>query len=198
MVPSAVSSIVTTTTGKAFLIAPPAVIAGSLLLNDRFVCPSTRNRKRSSVGRACPFGFSAAGGFWSRHYRSCKHCDLRRWQGVTQAPMIGCNRFTVWRNPDAAFASCGRDWIEINEAAACLTEKNSKSVVGSPSDPTRPFVSFAFYLEKKILWNSEVTINLKARAIPRQAADHAPHSFTARQNDSSRLSGLRPIGSSLF
>lgn len=60
---SKVSSIVTATTGKAFLIARPAVIAGSSLLNDRFVCPSTRNRKRWSVGRACPFGFSAAGGF---------------------------------------------------------------------------------------------------------------------------------------
>jgi hypothetical protein len=46
-----------------FLIALPAAIAGSLLLKERLVWWSTRNRKRSSTGRACPFGFSAAGGF---------------------------------------------------------------------------------------------------------------------------------------
>jgi hypothetical protein len=58
---SAVSSTVTTTIGKAFLIVFPAVIAGSLLLNDRLICPSTRNRNRSSMGRAWLFCFSAAG-----------------------------------------------------------------------------------------------------------------------------------------
>jgi hypothetical protein len=46
---------------KCFLIAFPAVIAGSLLLNDRLICPSTRNRNRSSMGRAWLFCFSAAG-----------------------------------------------------------------------------------------------------------------------------------------
>jgi hypothetical protein len=61
MLPSAVSSIVTITIGKAFLIALPAVIAGSLLLNERFVCPSTRNKKRSSTGRRWLFCFSTAG-----------------------------------------------------------------------------------------------------------------------------------------
>ena len=61
MVLSLVSSTVTATIGKAFFIALAAVIAGSLSLNDRLSCPSTRNRNRSSMSRACPFGFSAAG-----------------------------------------------------------------------------------------------------------------------------------------
>ena len=61
VVPPSVSSIVTATIGKAFFIALPAVIAGSLLLNDRLICPSTRNKNRSSMGRAWLFCFSAAG-----------------------------------------------------------------------------------------------------------------------------------------
>jgi hypothetical protein len=54
---SCVSTTVTTTSGKAFLIAAPAVAAGSLLLNERLICPSTRKRNRSSVGRAWLFGW---------------------------------------------------------------------------------------------------------------------------------------------
>ena len=37
---------------KTFLIARPAVIAGSLLMNERFICPSTRNEKRSFMDRS--------------------------------------------------------------------------------------------------------------------------------------------------
>lgn len=75
---------------------------------------------------------------------------------------------------------------------------NSKLVVASPNDPTRPFDVFAFYHKKNTLWNSEMTANLKARPGPRQVADHAPYFATVCQYDSSSRSGLRPFGSSLF
>jgi hypothetical protein len=79
-----------------------------------------------------------------------------------------------------------------------LTEKHSKSVVGSPSDPARPFDVFAFFHKKNILWNSKMTVDLKARSGPRHVTDHAPRSGTVCQYDSSGLPGLRPFGSSLF
>jgi len=50
--PFSVSVTVTTTTGKAFFIAAPAVAAGSLLSNEVLICPSTFKRNRLSMGRA--------------------------------------------------------------------------------------------------------------------------------------------------
>jgi hypothetical protein len=50
--PFSESVTVTTTTGKAFFIAAPAVAAGSLVSNDVLICPSTFKRNRLSMGRA--------------------------------------------------------------------------------------------------------------------------------------------------
>src|SRR5215475_876029 len=47
-----VSTTVTTTIGKAFFIAAPAVDAGSLVSNEVLTCPSTFKRNRLSMGRA--------------------------------------------------------------------------------------------------------------------------------------------------
>jgi hypothetical protein len=88
----------------------------------------------------------------------------------------------------------------MSEAANqdCLPEKSSKSVVASPNDTTRPFDVFSYYPKKNISWNSEMTVNLKARSKGRQVTDHAPHSAAVCEYDSPRLLGLYPFGSSLF